>query len=81
MLHLTCATGVAKYHFRINKEFIESGSCCVSYLGQWTGFKGAVPVALVMPRREPEKSQVVYHNRCISTKKGKGTGPIHYIRK
>jgi hypothetical protein len=35
------AKEVAKFHFRTNKQFIDSGSRFVD-LEQWTGFKGAV---------------------------------------
>jgi hypothetical protein len=36
------AEEVAKFHFRTNKQFMNSGSCCVVDLEQWTSFKGAV---------------------------------------
>jgi hypothetical protein len=33
---------IAKFHFQISKQFINSVSCCVVNLKHWTGFKQAV---------------------------------------
>jgi hypothetical protein len=62
---------VAKSRFRISKQFLSSGNCCVDNLEQWTGFQCA---ATGCCDTNLGRVQVVYWSRHIRTKKGPGVG-------